>query len=229
MPMDRLDAAFVHFLARSRESEVVMGASDLAAKRAAKASRRKAIVAQKRKAAAAEGTLAGQSDRAAALPVRHCLLSENLFDIGMGSLVLARGSTVGPVVVGAFLLDTFCRGVKDVYLRMIEREQLADHLDLLNEATPLVEVDPSHARKLLGALVEWSGALGIQQHRDFPAVERLFGDVDPQACDAEFVFGRGGKPLFMSGPSESPSLTHRLVEQMRKRLGSDGFDYIVPM
>jgi hypothetical protein len=206
-----------------------MGASNLAAKRAAKAIRRKAIVAQKRKVATAEGTLAGQADRAATLPIRHCLVSENLFDIGMGSLVLARGSTVGPIVVGAFLLDTFCRGVKDVYLRVIEPEQFEDHLDRLNEAAPLMEVDPSHARKLLRALVEWSGSVGIQQHRDFPAVERLFGDVDPQACDTEFVFGRGGKPLFISGPSESPALTHRLVEQMRKRLGPDGFDYIVPI
>jgi len=74
-----------------------MGASNLAVRRAAKANRRKAIVAQKRKAEAVGGTLAGQVARVTALPIRHCLCTENLFGIGMGTVVLARAG-VWPVL-----------------------------------------------------------------------------------------------------------------------------------
>ncbi len=203
-----------------------MGASNLAARRAAKANRRKAIVAQKRKAEAAGGTPAGEVVRAAALPIRECLCSENLFEIGMGTLVLARGSTVGSVVVGAFLLDTFCRGVKDVMVRTMSAEQFEAYVDKVDDVTPLVPVDPSYARKLLHDLTRWSGSLGFQPHRDFTTAERLFGDVDPQACEIAFEFGQDGKPLYMSGPGDSFSTSRRHVEQLRAQLGPDGFHYI---
>lgn len=63
-----------------------MGTSNLAARRAAKANRRKTIVAHKRRAEAFEGTLAGQVVSAAGLPIRHCLLTENVFGTGIGTL-----------------------------------------------------------------------------------------------------------------------------------------------
>jgi len=91
-----------------------------------------------------------------------------------------------------------------------------------------VPVDPSYARKLLRDLVLWSGSLGFQPHPDFATVEPLFGDVDPQACDAAFEFGQGGKPLYMPGPSESPMLVRRRMDQLSRQLGTDGFHYIVP-
>lgn len=204
-----------------------MGASNLAARRGAKANRRKAIVAQKRKAEAAEATPGAQAARAAALPIRHCMLTENLFEIGMGTLILSRGSTAGPVVVGAFLLDSFCLGVKDAVVRTMEADQLDSYLARVDEAMPLVPVDPSYARKMLRDLTEWSGSLGFRPHRDFAAAERLFGDVTPQGCEIDFEFGRHGKPLYMSGPKDSPSLGRRLVEQLSQRLGPEGFDYMI--
>jgi hypothetical protein len=203
-----------------------MGTSNLAARRGAKANRRKAIVVQKRKAEAVEATPGGQAARAATLPIRYCLLNENLFDVGIGTMILVRGSTVGPVVVGAFLLDSYCRGVKDVVFRTMEGNQLDSYLDMVDEAMPLVPVDPSFARKLLRDLVQWSASLGFLPPRDFTAVERLFGDVDPQNCETEFAFGQDGKPLYMSSPNERPSLFHRNLERLHDRLGPDGFDYI---
>jgi hypothetical protein len=204
-----------------------MGSSNLVARRAAKAIRRKAIVAQKRKAEAAEGSLAGLAARAAGLPIRECLLTERLFDSGMGTLVLVRGGRVGPVTIGVFLIDTFCRGVKDVMVRTVEAEQLETYFERLSAASALDAVEPSFARKLLRDLAGWSALLGFPPHRDFPAAERLFGDVDAEACDASFEFGDDGKPFYVSGPYDSPSQSRRHVEQMLERFGPDGFHYTV--
>jgi hypothetical protein len=204
-----------------------MGASNLAVRRGAKANRRKAIVAMKRKAQAAEATPAAQAVRAAALPVRYCVINRNVFETGMGSLILARGGSVGPVVVGGFLLDTFCRGVKDVTFQTIEAEQLEAYLDVVNDATPLVPVDPSFARKLVGDLVRWAGSFGFHPPRTFAALERLFGDADPRACDSEFEFGQDGKPFYMSGLNESPKVGRTHVKQLLDQLGPDGFDFLI--
>jgi hypothetical protein len=206
-----------------------MGRSNLAARRGAKANRRKAIVAQKRKAEAVGETMAGQVARAAAAPIQCCLLTECLFETGIGTLLFARGSGAGQFVVGVFLLDTFCLGIKDIVLRPMAAAQLDDDLDMLSAATLMVPVDPGYARKLVRDLAQWSGSLGFQPHADFAMAERLFGDIDPQACETTFKFGQGGKPLYMAGPSEPPPLVRRRMEQLSTQLGSDGFDYIVPV
>jgi hypothetical protein len=205
-----------------------MGASNLAARRAAKANRRKAIVFEKRKNELAMASPAGQAAQAAAMPIRACLLSEDLFETGMGTLVLARGAGAGPVFFEAYLLDTFCRGVKDVMARTLDSGQQLDAcIDQLNASTPLVAVDPSYARKLLRDLVQWSGSIGFPPPRSFAALEQLFGDVDADACNTEFEFGQAGKPLYVSGPGEPLGKSRRVVDLLSARLGSNGFNYIV--
>jgi hypothetical protein len=55
----------------------------------------------------------------------------------------------------------------------------------------------------------------------------MFGDVSADAGDAVFRFGHDGKPLYMPGPTESRSLIHRRLEQLRATHGDDGFNYLV--
>jgi len=206
-----------------------MGNSNMAARRGAKANRRKAIVAQKRRTGGFGESLASRVARAATTPILHCMLSEELFETGMGNLVLARGIAIGQPVIAAFLLDTFCLGVKDVMFRSVEGARLASIIDRLGAATPLAPVEPSYARKLLHDLVQWAGALGIQPHQDYAAVEQLFGDVDPRACSAAFRFGQEGKPLYVAGPSESQSMVRQRINELTRRLGPEGFHYVVPV
>ena len=59
-----------------------------AMKKAAKAAKRKAVVAAKRKMEIAAGSLGGRVGEAARQPVLQCLVSENLFGNGMGTITL---------------------------------------------------------------------------------------------------------------------------------------------
>src|SRR6267154_1379851 len=62
-------------------------------------------------------------------------------------------------------------------------------------------------------------------HRDFAAVEQVFGDVSADASDAVFRFGRDGKPVYIPGPTETAPLIQRRIEQLQKHLGDDGFGF----
>jgi hypothetical protein len=178
-------------------------ATNMALKRAAKASRRKAVLAEKRKSELLAATLPEQVRRAAGTPIQHCLLSEGLFEVGTGSLVLARGAASECFKAGVFLLDTFCVGIKDVIFAPMTREQLEDFSEVMTATAPLQPVEPSYARKLLRDLAIWAQAIGFAPAREFAAVERLFGDVSAEACDVAFQFGYKGKPLYISDLSES--------------------------
>jgi hypothetical protein len=202
-------------------------ASNIAARRAAKAARRKTIVAEKRKAEMLEESLAARVRRAASAPIQECLAPENLFEEGIGTLILARGASPNYLNVGVFLVDVACLGVKNVFFRSFEPEEFELLIATTSHTQPLAEVDPSYARKLLRDVTAWSGAIGFAPPRDFAAVEPLFGDVRADACDATFEFGRDGKPMYLPGPFETPAQVRLRLEQLRKRLGDDGFEAII--
>jgi hypothetical protein len=197
--------------------------TNMALKRARKAQKRKQVVAQKRRAEALEAGLPARVLRAAQAPVQHCFLTESLSEIGMGMLVLTRGASRDYVTMSSFLLDTCCLGIKDVMFDRIDGEDFEDYMEAINADTPMVDVDPAYARKLLRDLAAWSQSIGFAPHRDFMAVEQMFGDVSADASDAVFRFGRAGKPVYIPGPDDSPYIIRQRVEQLRKRLGDDGF------
>jgi len=200
-------------------------ATNMALKRGRKAQRRKQVVAQKRRAEALEASLPARVLRAADAPIQHCFLTESVFDIGMGTLVLARGATRHHVALSSFLIDTFCLGIKDVMFESVESEVFEIYMDAMDAGSPVVSVDPSYARKLLCDLAAWSQSIGFAPHQDFAAVERMFGDVSADASDAVFQFGRDGKPVYIPGPNDTAPLIQRRIEQLQRYLGDDGFGF----
>jgi hypothetical protein len=202
-------------------------ATNMALKRARKAQRRKQVVAEKRRAEILETGLPARVLRAAHAPIQHCFLTESVFEIGMGTLVLARGATRHHVALSSFLIDTFCLGIKDVMFESVDSEVFEIYIDAMEAGSPIVSVDPGYARKLLRDLGAWSQSIGFAPHPDFAAVERMFGDVSADASDTVFRFGRDGKPVYIPGPSDTAHLIRRRIEQLRKYLGDDGFGFEV--
>ena len=200
-------------------------AINIAQKRARKAQRRKQVVAQKRRAEELESSLHARVQRAAGLPLQSCFLTEALFDGGIGTLVLARGNTPDRLALSSYLLDTFCLGIKDVTFEVVGAEYFQFYMDVTDRTSPLVEVDPPYARKLLRDLAAWSRSLGFAPHRDFATVERIFGDVNVDASDAVFQFGRDGKPLYIPGPDDPAHLIRSRIEQLRKHVGDEGLGW----
>jgi hypothetical protein len=200
-------------------------ATNMALKRARKAQRRKLVVAQKQRAETLEASLPARVLRAAQAPIQHCLLTEDLFEIGIGTLILARGATPHHLAVGSFLIDAFCLGIKDVIFESVESGFFELYVEATDMGSPLVSVDSDYARKLLRDVAAWSQSIGFPPHRDFAAVERLFSDISADASDAVFRFGHDGKPVYIPGPNDSPSLIRRRIEQLRKHLGDDGFEF----
>jgi hypothetical protein len=147
-------------------------AINMALKRARKAAHRKQMAAQKRRVELLEASLPARVLRSAEAPIQHCLLTKSLFEDGIGTLILARGSI--SLHMGSFLLDTFCLGIKDVVFKQMDAEDFETYVDAFDAAAGMTSVDPSYARKLLRELAAWSQTIGFAPHRELAAVERNF-------------------------------------------------------
>jgi hypothetical protein len=199
----------------------------LAERRHAKALRRRAK--RRLDGTAANTSLAERVRRSASAPIHACLIQQGLFESGMGVVMLARRSISGEFFIGFFLVDAFCLGIKDVGFRSLDASEFESFMEVLQGAAPLAPAEPGYARKLLQEAAAYARSIGFAPHRDFAAVEPLFGDVSADACEATFRFGLDGKPCYIAGPTESPGTIRRRMEQLSQRLGDDAFDYVLPV
>lgn len=199
----------------------------IAHRRAAKAARRKKLLAERRKAAVAEMQLplAERMQRLGVAPLHSCLMQEDAFERGTSMVILTREAKEGGLVLAGFLVDVHCLGVKDVLFRLSDRAEVEDIVAAMEEQAPFTTVDPSYARKLLRDCVAYARSLGIEPHPDYAATELLFGGASADGCDASFVFGYEGKPLYVPGPDDTPAEIRRRLAQLRRRLGEDGFAF----
>lgn len=195
--------------------------SSIVRRRKAKAARRKKLLAQRRKDASAEtgGSLASRVQRLARAPLYRCLLQDRLFESGIGTFLLARGTPSTGLTMATFLLDVFCLGVKDVVFSEVEASDLEEIVAAATTDSPMMAVEPAYARKLLRDLVAYARSLGFEPPREYQAAELLFGDISADACDVRFEFGCDGRP------SETPAQVRQRLEQWRRSVGEDGFDF----
>lgn len=200
-------------------------------KRAKKAAKRKTIVAAKKTAEISGRVATGGRALSLALtsPIHECLVAKELFDTGLGTVVVSRSMPDGRIGVSFFLLDVFCLGVKNAYFLAMPQEEYDFRLDTIEFNETLQPVLPSYARKLVEETEAYASNLGFAPHRDYQSAKKIFADVDVTTCTESFVFGKDGKPFFIVGPNDTPKKIARILATLTKRCGPGGFEYLVEL
>ncbi len=159
----------------------------------------------------------------------EALRSSNLFDLGLGHLIVSRFKADGRVEAGLFLLDVFCLGLKDAGFHQFS--SIADYQeDLADRFFPdrnAVRMTPEAARKLTEDAISYARGLGFAPSADYKKASRVFGGITAADCDEQFVFGKNDKPFYIQGPSESPACVERILRVLEARCGEDGYHYTI--
>ena len=189
---------------------------------AAKTARRKAVVTQKRSLEASSTSLVGRVRVAAKGAIIKCTRTETLFEIGIGHVIVARALPTGLIGCAHFLVDTFCLGIKDVFYIEVSRSELSAHLDEQDSVDRLIDIEPAYARKLILDAAAYAAGFGLAAAQGTPAIEAIFGDVDPGACTHTFTFGQDGEPCFIAGPNDTPARVRAIRKILEKSHGGGG-------
>ncbi|HXG18399.1 MAG TPA: hypothetical protein VNN62_04925 [Methylomirabilota bacterium] len=198
-------------------------------KREKKAAKRKALIADKKTPAAVGRLSSGERalSLAASSPLYECLMAEELFDAGLGTVVVSRSMPAGRIGASFFLLDVFCLGVKNAYFLAMSEDEYAYRLDTIELNETLRPVSPSYARKLVEETEAYARNLGFSPHPDYQKAKRIFADIDATACAERFPFGKDGKPFFIAGPNETSKKIEKILATLTQHCGPGGFDYLV--
>jgi hypothetical protein len=194
--------------------------------------RRKAKQKQERRELARRNpqSLSVQLEQAATAPLLHCYVMANLWESGMGQVLVSRQLKNGNVAAAIFLVDAYCLGVKNAMALIASRPKYdLDIYGKLAREYALLPLKPECARKLVEGAVRYALDLGFPPHADCRTAKLIFGEVSPDACTEEYTFGRDGKPFFIAGPHDSESRCEQILRTLRQRCGNEGHDFLIPI
>lgn len=189
-------------------------------KRERKAAKRKAQLKAK---TSKPQSLASRASTAAKHPIHECLVSETLFEDGIGQALLSRTLPNGLIALSAFLLDTWCLGVKDAMFRIVEPEEYERHL--LPSLSP---ISAECLRAIIEGSEDYAGKCGLKPHEDYPIAARLFGEIDAQRCTELYEYGCEGKPRYISGLDDTPTRIQQIITLLEQHLGAGNFEVVLP-
>jgi hypothetical protein len=207
---------------------MVLDARKRQQKLAKKAAKRKAVVATKKSLVEVGGFAAHgrQALPPASAPIHECLIPDSLFDIGIGNVIVSRTLPNGSIGAAFFLVDVFCLGIKDAFYEVLSPAEYDDRVSSLQQET-FRAIPPACVRKLIEGAEAYASDLGFTPHPAYQRAKQIFGDLDATACPTRYVFGRDGKPFFMSGPYDTPARCRHIIDTLTRRCGPEGFHYTV--
>ena len=167
--------------------------------------------------------------RARKLPIIKAFINSDFLDSGMACVVIVRQQGGEKYLLGTFMVDIFCLGVKNSLFQMGLPEfgldgQIQDYYDTMGLSYK--ECDPNYAQNVVWGAVEYAEELGFAptKYSDFDVYQYILDPIDA----IEFVdipFGRDGKPFYIVGPHDNFT---KICNTLQKKVGADGYEFYHP-
>lgn len=175
-------------------------------------------------------TAINKTDDYADLQIYECLTPDNLFESGLGTVIIARRTPDGGIALSAFVVDVFCLGVKNAlfkvtseheYEQTVKPQLMSDYEDV-----EFKKIQPSCARSLIEGAVEYAKNLGFSSHPNYKDAKQIFGDIDATVCPVKYHYGKESKPCYIRGAHESTKEAEEIINKLVNKCGQDEFEYI---
>ncbi|OQY45637.1 MAG: hypothetical protein B6247_28720 [Candidatus Parabeggiatoa sp. nov. 2] len=135
-------------------------------------------------------------------PIHKCIAPSRLFETGIGTVIMARKLPNGNIGAGFFMLDVWCLGVKNAFFTILTLPEYQQQLLEIRQRENLQTISFPCARKLIEDSAAYAEELGFSPE-----------------------FGKEGKPFYMNGPYDTPEKSRKIINQLTKKCGPEGFHY----
>ncbi len=161
-------------------------------------------------------------------PIHEVIVPRDIQERGMGYIIVSRMIAPGQVAVGCFLIDAYCLGVKDTFIRVLstpEYGELCKSMTVTSNYT--YDKSPAYAKKFIDDAVAYARNIGFAPGDDFDKTYTIVEEIDSSTCHDNFIFGKDGKPFFLPGPNDTPAKIAKIMKTLEEQCGADDYRYIV--
>lgn len=159
-------------------------------------------------------------------PVAQCLINADWEESGMARIAVTRRQDDGNFILGVYLVDTYCLGVKNAFCNaQVTMSEIDDKCipQCFGGQQP-DDIGLDKAKAIIWGAIEYARDLGFEPHPDFKLASYVLG-AEAYEGDYNIRFGgHEGKPLYIAGPDDN----HReIVQKLSSGLGEGGYHYIL--
>ncbi len=165
--------------------------------------------------------------KARSYPIHECRITNAGAEGGKYDIIVARKKPNGDLIVGFYLVDTWCLGLKDTFYRhdmsVHDYEETIEDMEEDGFGAVTTEVcDPNHAFNLIYGAIEYAEDIGFQPHKDFEVTEYILPDVDDVEYE-DIEFGKDGMPFYVDGPDDNVAA---VLARLEKNVGQGNFHFM---
>ena len=149
---------------------------------------------------------------------------EEVESAGMSQVCFVRQRPNGLCDLYGFLVDSKCLGVKNALMNsgMMEHE-IREFLNDSSHGDHTI-VPAAQAKAFVEGSVSYAKKLGLLPHKDYRKARRILSRIK-EDWDEDFTYGdpETGKPMYISGPNDTPQFINRVMRAIGQSQGEDGF------
>lgn len=166
-------------------------------------------------------------ERAREFPIFECVINPQWEKEGFAQILLSRRQPNGKLVLGAFLVDICCLGLKNTFCKTeIPLEDYETLKDRMYQETLCTYCDPAHAVKIIYGAIRYSKNLGFEPQKDFALSSFILDEPSEEDSFVDIKFGKEGKPFYIAGPDDNVDY---IMRKLSKSVGEGNFHFIVPV
>lgn len=160
------------------------------------------------------------------VPIDKVLSDYALHDDGLKQFFVIRKKVSGNYILGIYLVDIFCLGLKSTsYRESMTEYELNDFLNdhQKRSGAKLQEIEPNLAFNVIYGAIEYAEDLGFPvKDKDFAVSEYILPDVETlEYIDIEF--GKNGKPFYINGPYDDST---KILATLNRNVGVGNYEFI---
>jgi hypothetical protein len=174
-------------------------------------------------------SIPNQLRKARNYPIKECFITEGWQEKGMCSIFVLREKPDYHIIMGIYLVDLMCLGLKDTFYNIdISYEEVTDRL-YNHPSERFVPIYSDLAHSIIYGGIDYAKNLGFVPHGDFRYTRFILEPQEEIESDDSVEFGKNGKPHFFAGPYDSKSKINKIISQLEERLGEGNFHYTYPI
>ena len=160
-------------------------------------------------------------------PINQCYISEHWQSNGICNVLLAREKPDSSFILGGYLVDLYCLGLKNTFYNINVSQ--ADIIDLVKGgmSETFIEIETDFAHSVIYGGIDYAERLGFAPHSDFKYTKYILEPREDINFNNDIEFGRNGKPFYVRGPGDSTAKINSIISQLDQKLGKDNYDYMI--
>ncbi|MDR2913607.1 MAG: DUF1186 family protein [Tannerella sp.] len=163
--------------------------------------------------------------KARALPIEECLIRKGWQEFGLAEIFVTRKFKSGNLLVGIYLTDIFCLGVKDTHFKFnCSPEEYDDLIDYISSSGGFETISYEEAHNIIYGAISYAEDLGIEPNKLFELTQYILEEDTEKIPLIEYEFGREGKPFLVANSSLEAS---KYIPILNKKVGEGNYEFLL--